>query len=300
MTFTPARQPEGIPTGGQFATTAHAEPALALGVPQNRLVLPKETFLGRHARCPEPRPVEWVFGRDECIDAAVGTVMDGPLSRGVVNAQRRSAFHAWHDWADTQARETHDPDYTEFMMGLRTGAAALYERRMDHYDPSLDRFHHGGTPVYTLDHALQVSGTKRTSAEDREHWRKLLKHTPNDAWHRGHLAAGLILSGADEFWGLRDDPEAAVHGPGDDEPDDIDDATDDSNQVFDFEVMGENGLASYSVDDLGGGNYSMYAEDGTSIEFEYHGDPEDHLSIQDKAAAALKARGIIDDDSRIF
>lgn len=297
--MTVSRQPEGIPIGGQFAATAHSEPDLALGSPgPARLVLPKDPFLGRHASCPEPRPEEWVFGRDECVDAAVGTVMDGPLSRGVVNSQRRIAFHAWDEWATARTHETKDPAYQEFLYGLRTGVAALYERRMDHYDPSLDRFKPGGTPAYTADHALQISGTKRASAEDREHWRKLLQHTPSDAWHRGHLAAGLILSGADGYWGLREDPDAAVHGPEDDtEPDDVDDATDDSNQIFDFEVMGEQGLASYSVDNLGGGSYSMYAEDGTSIEFEHHGDPEDHYGIQEKAAAALKARGIIDDDA---
>jgi hypothetical protein len=42
---------------------------------------------------------------------------------------------------------------------------------MDHYEPGLDRFKRGGTPVYVADHALQMSGTKRASFEDREHWR---------------------------------------------------------------------------------------------------------------------------------
>lgn len=289
----------GVPEGGQFAATSHAEPDVTLGAtPATGLSLPEDVFLGRHARCPEPRPAEWVFGEDASIDAAVGTVADGPLSRGVVNAQRRNAFHAWHEWAMTRAIETKDPAYDDFVMGLRTGVAALYERRMDHYDPSLDRFKPGGTPVYVADHALQISGTKRASAEDREHWRKLLKRTPSEAWHRGHLAAGLVLSGADGYWGMREDPDAAVHGPQGDAPV-IDASRDESNQIFDFEVMGEESLATYSVDNLGGGSYSMYAEDGTSIEFEHHGDPEDHYSIQDKAAAALKARGIIDDDTWI-
>ncbi|QOT19528.1 hypothetical protein [Paenarthrobacter sp. YJN-5] len=301
MTSTPNRQPKGIPTGGQFAATAHAEPDVILATtPAAGLDLPEGAFLGRHARCPEPRPEEWVFGEDASIDAAVGTVMDGPLSRGVVNAQRRDAFHAWHEWAMARALETKDPAYDDFVAGLRTGVAALYESRMDHYDPSLDRFEPGGTPVYVADHALQISGTKRTSGKDREHWRKLLKHTPSGAWHRGHLAAGLVLSGADGYWGMRQHPEDAVHGPQDDAPDDVDDATDESNQIFDFEVMGEEGLSTYSVDNLGGGNYAMYDEDGTSIEFEHHGDPEDHYSIQDKATAALKARGIIDDDTWTF
>jgi hypothetical protein len=210
--ISPSRQPAGVPIGGQFAAAAHTEAGITLGAPAApaRLVLPRDPFLGKHASCPEPRPAGWVFGQDECIDAAVGTVMDGPLSRGVVNSQRRIAFHAWDDWADARARETRDPAYEDFLMGLRTGVASLYEGRMDHYDPSLDRFKHGGTPVYVADHAIQISGSKRTSLEDREHWRRLLKRTPNDAWHRGHLAAGLILSGADDYWGLRDDPDKAV------------------------------------------------------------------------------------------
>jgi hypothetical protein len=296
MTTDPARHPKGIPAGGQFAATTHTEPAISLDAPAiSRLQLPEDGFLGRHARCPEPRPAEWVFGEDASIDAAVGTVMDGPLSRGVVNAQRRGSLHLWHEWAMARAMETRDPAYQDFAMGLRTGVAAMYERRMNHYDPSLDRFKPGGTPVYVADHALQISGTKRASFEDREHWRKLLKRTPSEAWHRGHLAAGLVLSGADGYWGLRENSDAAVAGP--QAP--AGDQRDESNQVFDFEVMGEEGLATYSVDNLGGGSYAMYAEDGTSIEFEHHGDHEDHYSIQDKAAAALKARGIIDDDTWI-
>lgn len=285
----------GVPEGGRFAAEHHTEPDLALGAtPPAHLTMPPDPFLGRHARCPEPKPDDWVFGRDECIDAAVGTVADGPLSRGVVNAQRREAFHAWHEWAMTRALETKDPAYDDFVAGLRTGVAALYERRMGHYEPGLDRFKPGGTPVYVADHALQISGAKRASAEDREHWRKLLKRTPSEAWHRGHLAAGLVLSGADGYWGMRENPDASVLGPGEEEPEN---PRDESNQVFDFEVMGDEGLATYSVDNLGGGGYAMYAEDGTSIEFEHHGDPGDHYSIQDKAAAALKARGIIDEDT---
>lgn len=207
------RQPEGIPAGGQFAPTNHAEPRISLdGAAPSRLILPEDGFLGRHARCPEPRPTEWVFGQDASIDAAVGTVMDGPLSRGVVNAQRREAFQAWHEWAVNRHQETKEPDYMQFAMGLRTGVASLYERRLGHYEPGLDRFNQFGTPVYVSDHAVQISGTKRASFEDREHWRKLLKRTPDEAWHRGHLAAGLILSGADDYWGLRDNPDAAAIG----------------------------------------------------------------------------------------
>ncbi|QYF88501.1 hypothetical protein [Arthrobacter sp. PAMC25284] len=181
--------------------------------PRSRLILAEDGFLSRHARCPEPRPAEWVFGQDDSIDAGVGTVMDGPLSRGVVNAARRDAFNAWHEFALARHLETRDPACMEFAMGLRPGVASLYERRMGHYEPGLDRFKHNGTPVYVADHALQVSGKKRASYEDREHWRKLLKRTPNEDWHRGHLAAGLVLSGADDgYWDLRADPELTLLG----------------------------------------------------------------------------------------
>lgn len=100
------------------------------------------------------------------------------------------------------------------------------------------------------------------------------------------------------YWGLRDDPDGAATGPGGTVlPDDI--ARDESNQVFDFEVASDSGFDTYSVDNLGGGNYRMYAEDGTGIDFEHSGDPEDHYGVQDKATAALKARGIINDDTWI-
>jgi len=213
--MTRKREPTGIPAGGQFAGTSHPETGIALETAPDRtmLVLPEDGFQGRHSGDPFVRPEDWVFGEDSSIDAAVGTVLDGPLSRGVVNAQRRDAFNAWHEWAMARALETKDPAYEHFVMGLRTGVSSLYERRMDHYEPALDRFNQSGTPTYVADHALQISGTKRASAEDREHWRKLLKHTPSEEWHRGHLAAGLILSGADGYWGLRDDPDATVTVP---------------------------------------------------------------------------------------
>lgn len=37
MTDNAARQPKGIPVGGQFAATAHAEPDLVLGLPEQEV-----------------------------------------------------------------------------------------------------------------------------------------------------------------------------------------------------------------------------------------------------------------------
>lgn len=209
MPAKPDHKPAG-PGGGQFTHPNRPEAGVALPAAASRLILPEDGFQGRHSGDPAVRPDEWVFGEDSSIDAAVGTVMDGPLSRGVVNAQRREAFHAWHDWAQARALETRDPAYEHFAMGLRTGVASLYERRLGAYDPGLDRFKPGGTPTYIAASAVDIAGTKRASAEDREHWRRLLKRTPSEEWHRGHLAAGLVLSGADGYWGLREDPDFTV------------------------------------------------------------------------------------------
>ncbi|HEX9229761.1 MAG TPA: hypothetical protein VF885_24450, partial [Arthrobacter sp.] len=64
MTKEPKRVLRGVPEGGRFAADRHAEPDLTLGAASAaRLDLPEDSFLGRHARCPEPRPADWVFGR---------------------------------------------------------------------------------------------------------------------------------------------------------------------------------------------------------------------------------------------
>ena len=129
--------------------------------------------------------------------------MDGPLSRGVVNQDRRRAAMAWNDWATNAYANTGDEDFRDFASGIATGIASLYERRIDHYNPTAEeRFADEGAPIYVMDQALQVAATKRTNAEDREHWRKLLQHAPNDAWYRGHLAAGIILSGQEGYWSM--------------------------------------------------------------------------------------------------
>lgn len=94
--MTQKRELKGIPTAGRFAAEPRADPDLALSPAGRgtRLDLPEDSFQGRRSGDPDVRPEDWVFGEDSSIDAAVGTVMDGPLSRGVVNAQRRDAFHA--------------------------------------------------------------------------------------------------------------------------------------------------------------------------------------------------------------
>lgn len=206
------RQPQGIPAGGQFASAMHSEAPVALpspapGVPRLPQ-MPDGGFEGRLAGQPDVAPGR--FGDDD-VDMYVDTVAYGPLSRGVASAARREAAQLWHEWALMSARETGDPDYEDFAEGIKTGITALYERHHPREDVA-DRFEKGTVLVYAMDLALQTAGRKRASGEDREHWRQLLKHTPSESWHRGHLAAGIILSGADEYWGMRSDPVHAVKG----------------------------------------------------------------------------------------
>ncbi|MCC3292624.1 hypothetical protein [Arthrobacter sp. zg-Y1110] len=173
--------------------------------------MPADGFEGRHSGQPSTAPGR--FG-GENTDPAVDTVMDGPLSRGVASAARREAVQTWHQWALQQAASTGDKDYEDFAAGIKTGITALYERHHQPHETGTDRFREDSIPVYAMDAALQAAARKRTTGADREHWRRLLKHTPSESWHRGHLAAGVILSGADGYWGMREAPRHAVKGEG--------------------------------------------------------------------------------------
>lgn len=214
MSTHPKRQPAGIPVGGQFSVTTHPEPVVSLGhspasaaTPLPRM--PESGFEGRHSGQPVQAPGS--FGGDN-VDRNVDTVMGGPLSRGIASADRRQAVQTWHEWAQRRCAETGDEDYADFAAGIKTGITALYERHHQPHEMGADRFREDSIPVYAMDVALQAAARKRTTGADREHWRRLLKHTPSESWHRGHLAAGIILSGADGYWGMREDPEYAVKG----------------------------------------------------------------------------------------
>ncbi|MGO4229107.1 hypothetical protein AB4Y72_09550 [Arthrobacter sp. YAF34] len=84
-------------------------------------------------------------------------------------------------------------------MGPRTGVASLYRRRMDHIDPSLDRFNALGTPVYVADHALQIAShalqiasTKHASFAYREHFRSI-RCVTGRVVSRAHVVVGADL-----------------------------------------------------------------------------------------------------------
>ena len=197
------------PARTQFATRLHQETGLELAAPT--LQLPSPGYRGAHSGLPDAPDLAWgTFGSDTSLDHAVQTVMDGPLSRGVTRRESREALEAWHDYAVSVP----GPEAEEFAAGIRSGVLALYDRQITWFNPERDRFDlASGAQPGEMDSVLAVyAGTKRASSEDREHWRLLLQQAPSEAWHRGHLAAGIILSGADEYWGMRQDPMGTVTG----------------------------------------------------------------------------------------
>lgn len=204
-----ARQPRGIPVGGRFAGISHQESGVRIPLPAGGPRVIDTGFEGRHSGQPDRAPGG--FGGDN-VDQVVDTVLSGPLSRGIASAGRRDALKSWHEWAQQRGQETGDRDYADFAAGIKTGTTSLYEEHLGEDKPGFDRFDGDSISTAVLDLAMQAAATKRTTGVSREHWRRLLKLTPSESWHRGHLAAGVILSGADGYWGMRDDPEHAVKG----------------------------------------------------------------------------------------
>ncbi|MCU6480176.1 hypothetical protein [Arthrobacter sp. A2-55] len=136
------------------------------------------------------------FLDDSWDDFKVLTVTDGPLSRGLSNKQRRNALTSWYQWAIAQGSETGEREFLDFADGLESGAQALM-----HEEHPTD-----------IEDAVGMLGKWRASKRAREMWRHKLQHLPNEEQRRGHLAAGIILSGADGYWGLRDKPGITVKG----------------------------------------------------------------------------------------
>jgi hypothetical protein len=87
MTENIARQPQGIPAGGQFAATAHAESNVSLAAPARRPELE-----GWPANLPEPE-VTFVLGDDNVITTNVE-----------VNGE--TAFEVWNPGDDVHSTET--------------------------------------------------------------------------------------------------------------------------------------------------------------------------------------------------
>ena len=173
---------------GQFTAVPRREPEATLHT----------GFDARYWGLPEWRPGSWVFGSTASAEIVSGFVVDGPLSRDVASRESVDAFERWQ----AAAVEQDTAEGSDFAAGLEDGLRALTGSSEDE------------TTAGLLDAAVSVP----TSPTSRLNWMLGLRSAASKARYRGQLAAGVILSGADEWWGIADDVDLAVKGPATDTP----------------------------------------------------------------------------------
>lgn len=228
------RQPAGTPSGGRFTTGARAETGIELTAPAQAAspfvfdrggdryeVQMRPGQQPQTAGLPGHRPDDW-DPFTTATDRAVASVHDGLLSQKVASGYQMGNLSTWHNWAQNQAavHGLEDPEtaaaYAQFAAGIEHGTLALMSGTAEVRD--LYVLHRlgweTGSSVRLGDwaQARRLTGFKRTSRASREEWASGLVSAPSEAARRGYLAAGLILSGLDDWWGLRADPAATVTG----------------------------------------------------------------------------------------
>jgi len=141
------------------------------------------------------------------VDFAVGEVMDGPLSRGVANKERRLR-------ADEMLKKAEAEQRTEYKLGMIYGLQLLMDK------PS----------GATWEDLLETAGKKRASKGNRLIWKESLQLLPYlirdgedvldfdtateeqvDEFNAGQLGVALALSGLDDGYNL--DRQSVQHGP---------------------------------------------------------------------------------------
>lgn len=227
----PSRRPAGTPQGGQFAASARGETGVQLtptdtggafvttrtGVPVALSMRPG--LEGRTAGLPDRRPADWEpFGN--ALDRTVDSVLQGKLSRGVAGGDQSLNLSTWRAWATEQGRKhgLEDPQtaaqYDEFVTGLEHGVLALMSDKAEVRDTYVlhrllwESSSHPRQGDY--EQARRLATFKRTSKTSRQEWVRQSRQAPSEAAHRGFLTAGLVLSGLDDWWGLREDPHRTV------------------------------------------------------------------------------------------
>jgi hypothetical protein len=173
---------------GKFAAVAHSEPDVALDA----------GFDARYWGLPATRPDAWVFGTSRYAETAAGSIVDGPLSQGVASRESLDSFRQWQSTAAGYGTSEGD----EFAAGLEDGLRVLCSSKDDESLPEM----------------LDTMESVPTTSSMRTNWLLSLNAAPTKAGYRGRLAAGIILSGADKWWGIVDDPDTAVVGPAQDIP----------------------------------------------------------------------------------
>lgn len=173
---------------GRFAPVSHREPEVSIG----------SGFDSRYWGLPTFRPGAWVFGDDSCAEIVAGSVLDGPLSVGVARKESVEAFSRWKEYAAGHGSE----DGEEFAAGLEEGLRALV----------------GADDEASTAEMLDAVAEHPTDSTPRVNWMLGIRASATKARGRGRLAAGVILSGADEWWGIADNRELALVGSPDPKP----------------------------------------------------------------------------------
>ncbi|ACL42435.1 hypothetical protein Achl_4484 (plasmid) [Pseudarthrobacter chlorophenolicus A6] len=167
---------------------SHREPEVTL----------ESGFDARYWGLPAFRPGAWAFGDDASAEIVAGSVVDGPLSRAAARPETVDAFKRLQEHA--RARGTADGD--GFAAGLEDGIRVLC----------------GADEITPVDELLQAAVSMPTTRASRTNWQLGLRRGTSKAGYRGRLAAGVVLSGADQWWGIADDMDLAIDGPANPKP----------------------------------------------------------------------------------
>lgn len=184
-TFDESKHPR---SRGRFTAVSHREPEVTIN----------PEFDSRYWGLPAWRPGSWVFGSTSCAEIVAGSVVDGPLSQGAASKKSVDAFSRWQ----TLAAEHGTAEGDDFAAGLEDGLRALT----------------GSSEHESAAGMLDIAARQPTTPTSRINWMLGLRPAPTKARYRGQLAAGVILSGADQWWGIADDIDLAVNGPAQDTP----------------------------------------------------------------------------------
>ncbi|MBG0738632.1 hypothetical protein IV500_04250 [Paeniglutamicibacter antarcticus] len=174
---------------GKFAAVSHREPAVTLS---------EKGFDARYWGLPALRPGSWVFGNKSCAEILAGSVVDGPLSRGSVQQENLDAFARW----ESAALNHGTAEGKEFAAGLEDGIRTL----------------HGTGAGDSAAGLLGTAPLAPTTHPSRVNWQLRLRSASSEARYRGQLAAGVILSGAEKWWGISDDLDLAILGSAESTP----------------------------------------------------------------------------------
>jgi hypothetical protein len=166
MTTPPARQPRGIPTGGQFAASTHAESAVTLGEPGDR-------FAGivdvRELDCAASTALKPLLSADATDDdeALAGKIRDEWKARReqIFAVKRRQLADSYAERLETEAYAMLDK---AARANLRNIADSLLEKHPEAATVTLTRDYDGGDLAIHVESVLDKDGNDIYNAKKLE------------------------------------------------------------------------------------------------------------------------------------